>query len=143
MKRFGIIGLPLAGKTTVFNALTGLRHRLGPVRAVLACGLMFGLFHLSPARIPVTGILGVVLAVLALRGDSILPAMLCHALYNGLLVGAEELVPTRLLAASGGGIYDPLVLGAAALLVGAGIWLLLADDAPDDVEIPGARAHFS
>ncbi|MCA9672988.1 MAG: CPBP family intramembrane metalloprotease, partial [Myxococcales bacterium] len=55
---------------------------LGTRNAALLSGLLFGLFHLSIYRFVPTGILGVVLALIAIRSGSILPSMLFHALNN-------------------------------------------------------------
>jgi sodium transport system permease protein len=130
--------LPAICEEVLFRGfvLTGLRHRFGPVRAVILCGILFGVLHLSPARIPVTAALGIVLAILALRGDSLLPAVLCHALYNGLIIGGDDLLPSAWIVQTGGGGFAPLVIVAAGLLAIAGAWLLLADDPPEAVPEP-------
>lgn len=72
--------------------LHGLRKRLGTTwGAAIACGAIFGLFHVSLFRIVPTGLLGVGLAIVVLRTRSIYPAILWHALNNAL-----ALVPARL-----------------------------------------------
>jgi membrane protease YdiL (CAAX protease family) len=72
--------------------LHGLRKRIRTTwGAALACGAIFGLFHVSLFRIVPTGLLGVGLALVVLRTRSIYPAILWHALNNAL-----ALVPARL-----------------------------------------------
>lgn len=64
--------------------LHGLRQRLSPIRAALVVGTIFGLFHVSLFRIIPTGYLGVIFAGVVLMTGSIYPAMLWHALNNGI-----------------------------------------------------------
>lgn len=58
--------------------------RLGKTRAILAVGIVFGVLHLDPYRFLPTAFLGVLLSILAVESGSIFPAMLGHALVNGL-----------------------------------------------------------
>ncbi|MCK5799010.1 MAG: CPBP family intramembrane metalloprotease [Deltaproteobacteria bacterium] len=62
------------------------RERLSPALVVLLNGVLFGLFHLSIYRFVPTAVLGVVLALIALRSGSIYPSMLFHALNNGAAI---------------------------------------------------------
>ena len=66
--------------------LTGLRTRLGVWPAVVAVGLLFGIFHIYVYRIPVTAVFGMVLTYMALRTGSILAPMLIHFLNNAFAV---------------------------------------------------------
>lgn len=52
--------------------------------------LFFGLIHLSVYRLAPTAILGALLAALALRTRSVVPAILVHIAYNGLTVLGER-----------------------------------------------------
>lgn len=63
--------------------LGGLR-RWGAARAVAVSALFFALVHLDPARFGVTGLLGVLLALLTLGAGSVLPAIAAHTCHNGL-----------------------------------------------------------
>jgi sodium transport system permease protein len=65
--------------------LSGLR-RLGPVAAVALSALLFGIFHTSLYRLLPTAFLGVAFGYLTWKTGSVLPAILAHALNNGLLV---------------------------------------------------------
>ncbi len=72
--------------------LHGLRRRLAsPWIAAIACGAVFGLFHVSLFRIVPTGLLGIMLALVVLRTRSIYPAMLWHFLNNALALVPAEL----------------------------------------------------
>jgi sodium transport system permease protein len=55
-------------------------------RIVFWQALYFALVHASVYRLLPTGILGALLALIALRSRSVLPAMILHIGYNGLLV---------------------------------------------------------
>ncbi len=55
-------------------------------RIVFWQALYFALVHASIYRLLPTGILGALLALVALRSRSVLPAMLLHISYNGLLI---------------------------------------------------------
>jgi sodium transport system permease protein len=132
--------LPAICEETLFRGfvLTGFRRSMGPVKAAVLCGILFGVFHLSPSRIPATALLGVLLALLTLRAGSILPAVLGHALYNGTLgVLAGEGMPDGLRAGTSAGLHAPLVLAAAALAVAAGTILVLVGDRGDVGARPG------
>jgi len=76
--------------------LSGLVRRYRPVTAALVVGLMFGVTHFALFRIVPTAYLGVLLAAVVLLTGSIFPAMLWHALNNGialLLTKAELTLP--------------------------------------------------
>jgi sodium transport system permease protein len=68
-----------------------LRRHLRPAAAVLAAGLVFGLFHFSLFRIVQTAYLGVIFASATILSGSIFPAMVWHAGSNGLALAAEGL----------------------------------------------------
>jgi membrane protease YdiL (CAAX protease family) len=70
--------------------LQGLRKRLRPVAVVLVVGAVFGLFHMALFRFAPTFALGVCLATVTLLTRSIYPAMLWHALNNGLGVWTAQ-----------------------------------------------------
>jgi sodium transport system permease protein len=65
-----------------------LEPRRRPLRTVLTVGLFFGLFHLNIYRLIPTALVGVLLAFVRTRTGSILPCMVLHATYNGLLLCA-------------------------------------------------------
>jgi len=72
--------------------LHGLRRRMRSSWApAIACGAIFGLFHVSLFRVVPTGLLGGVLAVVVIRTRSIYPAMLWHLLNNALALVPSEL----------------------------------------------------
>ncbi|MBM3325154.1 MAG: CPBP family intramembrane metalloprotease, partial [Calditrichaeota bacterium] len=58
--------------------------QMGKTRTILAVGILFGVLHLDPYRFLPTAFLGVLLCILAFESGSIFPAMLGHALVNGL-----------------------------------------------------------
>jgi sodium transport system permease protein len=66
--------------------LTGLRQRFHPWTAILLSSLLFAVSHLNVFQFVPTFILGVILGLVATRSRSVLPGMLFHLLYNGLVV---------------------------------------------------------
>jgi membrane protease YdiL (CAAX protease family) len=71
--------------------LHGLRRRLRPVALCVVVGLVFGVFHFTLFRIASTAFLGALLAAVTVMTGSIFPAMLWHALNNGLSVVAATM----------------------------------------------------
>ncbi len=62
--------------------LGSLKNRYKKLTAIILCGLIFGLFHLSPMQILLVSVFGVVMAVVAYESGSIFPTMLMHFLNN-------------------------------------------------------------
>ncbi|HET6147142.1 MAG TPA: ABC transporter permease subunit/CPBP intramembrane protease [Polyangia bacterium] len=71
--------------------LRGLATRVSPLAAAALTGLLFGLFHFDLWRLVPTGLLGVLLSLIAWRAGSIVPSMLAHAINNGCLVMLAQL----------------------------------------------------
>jgi sodium transport system permease protein len=71
--------------------LGGLRRRFPAWTAIFISSFLFALYHLNVFQALPTFILGVVLGMLAVRCGSILPGMLFHLLYNGMLIGVPLL----------------------------------------------------
>jgi sodium transport system permease protein len=99
--------------------LTGLRRRLHPWTAILLSSLLFAASHLNVFQLLPLFILGIVLGLVATRGRSVLPGMLLHLLYNGLVVA--PLVFPRWAATLGDAVgalpyLRPAVAGLCALL---------------------------
>lgn len=66
--------------------LSGLRQNLSKWWAILLVSLTFGIYHFMIDRVPVTAMMGVVLAYLCWQSGSILPGIVFHILHNGLLM---------------------------------------------------------
>ncbi len=81
---FLIAFLPAVCEEIMFRgyALSGLRQRLSPFRAVLITAIAFGIFHLSIYRLMPTTLIGLLLGWLTIRTGSIFPAIWTHLLYN-------------------------------------------------------------
>jgi hypothetical protein len=58
----------------------------GPAGGILLSGVLFGLYHLRPSQLLPLAALGLYLAYLTWRTGSLWPAVLVHALHNGLAV---------------------------------------------------------
>jgi membrane protease YdiL (CAAX protease family) len=64
----------------------------GPVGGILLSGVLFGCYHLRPSQLLPLAVLGLYLAYLVWRTGSLWPAILVHALHNGLAVFAAQYV---------------------------------------------------
>jgi sodium transport system permease protein len=86
--------------------LSGLRRRLPLWSAILLSSFLFALYHMNVFQVLPAFILGIVLGLLAAWSGSVLPGMLFHLLYNGVLLGvallprfgySDENVPLQVL----------------------------------------------
>lgn len=79
--------LPAILEETIFRGiiLDGIKD-LGTVAACLLGGLLFSVFHQNPSQTVYQFICGCVFTLLAIRADSLLPAILCHFLNNAVIV---------------------------------------------------------
>lgn len=64
--------------------LAVFRDMLGPVAAIVAVGLAFGLAHGLLIALPVLSIFGMILAYVRTKTESIYPAMLLHGVFNAI-----------------------------------------------------------
>jgi membrane protease YdiL (CAAX protease family) len=62
----------------------GLRHGMSLVWAIIISSLLFGVAHADPASFPVLFVIGLALAFLRWRTQSIWPCMILHMLNNGI-----------------------------------------------------------
>jgi membrane protease YdiL (CAAX protease family) len=107
----------------------GLRRR--PAAAVLAAAALFALLHMNPVLFPALVVLGAVFGWLAWRAGSIWPAVLAHAVNNGIsssLALAGPVAPSEPppLAAVG----QAMALGGGALLALAAVYRAVTPDPP-------------
>jgi sodium transport system permease protein len=96
-----------------------------PWLAVSITSVGFALFHLSWAQAPSTFVLALVLGAMTLRSQSVLPAMLCHALNNVIVILlSRHQLPwlERVLSSHG-----TLASSVAVVLVGAGLLILVTN----------------
>jgi uncharacterized protein len=78
-------GLTPLGEELFFRGvLFGALRRYGPVIAVIASSLLFGLAHGVNVVLPVAVVLGVLNAVLYERSGSIWPPVVAHGVHNAL-----------------------------------------------------------
>jgi sodium transport system permease protein len=105
---------------------TGLRRSFRPWTAILLSSFLFAVYHMNVFQMVPHFLLGIVLGLLAWKGNGVLPPMLFHLVYNVLVLSPAVLLPEafggvepggvgmlRLLLASAGAV---LVLGAVALV---------------------------
>jgi sodium transport system permease protein len=113
--------------------LSSFRARFGDLQAILFSAILFGLLHLDVHRVPATAFAGLALGYIRLRTGSIVPAVLFHMTYNGIIATPElhrflERPPPSAIAA------------AAVALAGGAVWLRLVG-APRGSEGSGAAAE--
>lgn len=84
--------LPAVCEELVFRGVLAraLARRGAVISAAGISALVFSVYHLSPVQALPTFTLGVVLAVLAIRADSVLPAMLAHATNNAIAIAMSR-----------------------------------------------------
>ncbi len=85
---FVVVILAPVFEETFFRGLLypTLRNRLGPAYAVLLNGLIFGVLHFQPLYMLSLVLVGVVLALIYEKTESIVAPMLAHGLYNALVM---------------------------------------------------------
>ncbi len=120
---FAIALLPAITEEIVFRGVftRALATRFVPWVAIVLSALVFAVYHLLPAQMISTFMLGLALAYLTLRARSVIPAILGHLLNNTVVI----VVSRDEIPALGTWIGDhgvPMLVGAAGLL-GAGLGL--------------------
>lgn len=108
----------------LFSAFRG-RYKI--VVSVLLTAVIFGVYHMSIVRFFTTALLGAALAVIVYYSDSIFPAMVMHAINNGIAVlqmyhpdAMENVFP--LFAVEEPGIMESIVVSTMGiLLLAAGV----------------------
>ena len=128
----GIVGvlavvavLPAVLEESIFRGvlLQGMKA-LGTAAACLLGGLCFSLFHQSPEQTVYQFLCGAAFTLLAIRADSLLPAVAAHFLNNALIV--FDMRFSFLQTVSAGGEIAIYVLSALALLASLA-WLIFFD----------------
>lgn len=107
-----------------------LLHHMQPMPAwarILACGILFGAFHLDAVRFLPTAILGIFITWAALRSGNLLYAMLFH-LFNNSLSTLATLLPasTEEASAAANAVLTPAAIGVYFFVAAAGPWLIWA-----------------
>lgn len=108
----------------LFSAFRG-RYKI--VVSVPLTAVIFGVYHMSIVRFFTTALLGAALAVIVYYSDSIFPAMVMHAINNGIAVlqmyhpdTMENIFP--LFAVEEPGIMESIVVSTMGiLLLAAGV----------------------
>jgi sodium transport system permease protein len=97
--------------------LSGLRRDLSAASCLAWEAVLFGAAHNSIYRLVPTGLLGVLLTAIVLRGRSLVPAMLLHAAYNSIVLFDVDVPGLTWLAIPG--VFLLLWRGPAAAAKGA------------------------
>ncbi|MCC8187146.1 MAG: CPBP family intramembrane metalloprotease [Bacteroides sp.] len=94
----GVLGVALFGPVLEELLFRGavtriLLQRYSPAKAILFSALIFGIFHINPAQIAGATLIGLFLAWIYYRTESLVPCILIHVLNNSLAVGADRRFP--------------------------------------------------
>ncbi len=124
--------------------LSGFR-RLGMWPAIVATGFLFSLAHASIYRMMPTMLLGVVFGYAAWQTRSIVPAIVAHALNNGLMLSMARSPRAMEWLGLAGARQMPLWMVAAGCVVLAGGMLLLrsAGAAGDALDSPPGESQYN
>ncbi len=100
-----------------------LEHKYKPVTTVVACGFLFGLYHMSIMQTIVIGLVGIVLSYVAWKEQCIWLSILMHALNNltSLLIQQYEEPITKKLPFLA---EETISFGVGAGMIGCGVVLL-------------------
>ena len=117
--------LPALCEETIFRGiiLDGVKD-IGTVAACLLCGLLFSIFHQNPAQTVYQFICGAVFALIAIRADSVWPAVLIHFLNNAVIIFDYKFDFLSKISAEGA-IAAYVV--SAVCLIGSLVWLIFFD----------------
>lgn len=98
-----------------------LEKKIGAKKAIIISGALFGIFHIYPAKMVATGMLGMVFAFVTYATGSIFPSMFLHFLNNSFSL----VVTPKLQDAGFAGQYGIYVFGVFIVLVIVGInWIV-------------------
>jgi membrane protease YdiL (CAAX protease family) len=104
------------------TVLAGLTTGIGRGGAVVVSSFLFAAMHGSPDRFLPQFVLGMFLAGLTIRSGSIAPAMLAHAIHNGVMVTLEMKGQAfQAWMSSWAAAHPALVIPAAVAAAGAGL----------------------
>lgn len=117
--------LPALCEETIFRGiiLDGIKD-IGTVAACLLGGLLFSIFHQNPTQTVYQFICGAAFTLLAIRADSLLPAILVHFINNAVIIFDYKFDFLSKISAGGAiAVYTVSALCLAASLV----WLIFFD----------------
>jgi sodium transport system permease protein len=113
--------------------LNGLREMFRPNVSAIACGILFGLFHVIAAdgatleRFLPSASLGIILSWVAVRTGSLLPGMVMHVLHNSslLALAAYQGQLSQLMVANADQEHLPALwlTGSAGIVLGSLFWI--------------------
>ncbi|MFM8472703.1 MAG: lysostaphin resistance A-like protein [Candidatus Kapaibacterium sp.] len=114
--------IPAIAEEVVFRGVLqrSLEASLRPSRAILITTLVFCLLHFQPSTLLPMLVLGTVLGMLAYRSRSLVPGMILHAVFNGIMV-----VLFQMGVAEMGDITPSMPVWQSGMLALAGGWGLV------------------
>ena len=130
--------LPAVAEEIVFRGALarGLERDRPMWQAIVISSAVFGIYHLIPAQVVATFMLGCLLGFLTLRARSIVPAIVVHFLNNAIaIIVTRDSLPG---ATTWMGKHPAVMLASAITILLAGI--ALAITAPRRADVEGAVA---
>jgi uncharacterized protein len=103
--------------------LTGFLDNYKPLEALLLSSWLFAFIHLNPWQFPTAFLLGMLLGLLYMRSGSIIPSIVCHALFNCLTNYSERILPS--LGMPAGSAAETLGAVGGAAMAAIGVLLML------------------
>ena len=76
--------------------LSGFERLRNKWQAILLASLFFGMAHASIQQSIITGVVGIVLGIIAVQTRSIIPCMIYHVTHNSLTLTLSQISPTRI-----------------------------------------------
>lgn len=110
-----------------------LKRAWGPTLAIIASGVLFGLYHVRFSQLIPLSFLGVMLGVLAWRSGTIYPAMIAHFANNGLGIMMAAYAPGFAFSGNSTGEMPPVIWIVPSILVSACLlYLFIAESKHND-----------
>ncbi|MBI4892235.1 MAG: CPBP family intramembrane metalloprotease [Acidobacteria bacterium] len=112
--------------------MSGFR-RFGHWRSIFAAALLFGLAHTSIYRLLPTMALGILFGFAVWKTRSIVPAIICHALNNGLMAAlARDKSLVASLGLSGAKFLPWPIIVVGSFVCAAGVYMIWKEGRPQD-----------
>jgi membrane protease YdiL (CAAX protease family) len=121
--------LPALAEEILFRGVLarGLATTRRPLFAIGVSSAVFGMYHVLPAQVVATFMLGCLLGLFTLRSRSIVPSVVVHFLNNAIaIVVSRDSIPGVTKAIEN---HSFSMLAICTLLLGAGIFIALKDPA--------------
>lgn len=126
---FGVVVAPVCEELIYRHLLLRPMRKFGDMQAAVITGLLFGLGHFNFDQFLYTFMFGFALAVVAIRRNSVIPAIIIHMI-NNLLAGLSSYLPETFGNDTVDSIFDSLSmisdLSGLLILYGGAVAVIIA-----------------